>query len=72
MLSDGQNDRLVHLESLIAHLQRESEQMHEVILAQQKEIDSRRGDVKRLEARLDGTAAEPERHDPIDERPPHY
>ena len=72
MSSDRLNDRLVHLESLLAHLQHESEQMHEVILAQQKEIDSLRRDVKRLEARFDRTAEEPERHDPIDERPPHY
>ena len=72
MPSDRQNDRQVQLESLLAHLQHESEQMHEVMLAQQVEIDSLRRHLKRLEARLDRTTAEPERHDPIDERPPHY
>ena len=72
MPSDRQNARQVQLESLLAHLQHESEQMHEVILAQQVEIDSLRRDLKRLEARLDRTAEEPEQHDSIDERPPHY
>ena len=72
MSSDTPNDRFVSLESLIAHLQHELEQMHEVLLAQQGEMDSLRRDVKRLESRLAQVDEEPESREPLDERPPHY
>lgn len=67
---DEQGDRIVHLESLIMHLQRDIEQLSRAILEQNTELDELRVNVSRLESRLDET--ENEERDPLDERPPHY
>jgi SlyX protein len=66
------DDRIVELESAIAHLQHDFDQLNEMFLKQQAELN----DLKRLLGRLEGEISQlaevPEKRDPLAERPPHY
>ncbi len=66
------NERMLVLETAVAHLQHDVEQMHGVILAQNNEIQALRGLVEHFEGQLEEATKEPERRDPQEERPPHY
>ncbi|REJ89487.1 MAG: hypothetical protein DWQ34_19745 [Planctomycetota bacterium] len=68
--NDDPDARIVQLESLIMHLQRDIEQLSRAILDQNTELDRLRVDLSRLEARFDEDDAE--ERDPLSERPPHY
>lgn len=66
-------ERLVELELLVTHLERELGTLNSVLLDQQKEIDV----LKRLVSRLDGRVSrlsddDDEPRDAAQERPPHY
>ncbi|WP_043582204.1 SlyX family protein [Geminisphaera colitermitum] len=68
------NARIDLLEERIAWLQRHSVEQDKVMLAQGKEIDRLRADLKRLIDRLPDAsdAAVSTDADPHQERPPHY
>jgi SlyX protein len=57
---DQLSERIVSLETLLTHLQHDVEQMHEVLLAQGRELDALRTTVERLERRLQHSAEVPE------------
>ncbi|MEM7812487.1 MAG: SlyX family protein [Planctomycetota bacterium] len=65
-------ERLEDVESLVTHLQRDVEQMHEVLVAQQAELAALRRKLEKAEARVDSLEADPEDRDPVAEKPPHY
>ena len=66
------SQRIVAMESLIAHLQHDLDQLNSVLLRQQTEIDALRQSQNRLEMRIDNNFTGAEDNDPSNERPPHY
>lgn len=64
--------RIVQLESVVAHLQHDLEQMHEAILSLHAELRGSHDKLARLERRMLLLAEPPEQRDPGLERPPHY
>jgi len=65
-------DRLVTLELLVTHLERDLGVLNAVLLEQRQEIDSLKGMLSRLDERVTRLATEEEPRDPDEERPPHY
>jgi SlyX protein len=70
--ADSLSERLIAVESVVAHLQHDVEQLNSVILRQQTEIDALKRTVDHLESRIDETDAPPETRNAEEERPPHY
>lgn len=66
------DDRLIQLETAVAHLQYDLEQMHRLLVALQAELRGSRDQMMRFERRLQQLAEPPEIRDPGEERPPHY
>ncbi|MBI3860755.1 MAG: SlyX family protein [Planctomycetia bacterium] len=66
------DDRLVKLEFLTTHLERELAALNSVLIEQQKEIDSLKRTLARVDDRITRLAEDEEQRDPGDERPPHY
>ncbi len=65
--------RLTALEELLTHVQRTLEDIHDVVLAQQKQLDGCDVRLKRLERDVPTVARSlSEDRDPEEERPPHY
>jgi len=64
--------RLVAIETTIAHLQHDVEQMHRVVLAVQTELRTVQLSLDKLVSRVDRMREEPEVRTPEGERPPHY
>ena len=64
--------RVAHLESLLAHLQHDLEQLGQVVWRQQTEIDDLKKKFGRLHEQLNDSRDEPEPRDPLAEKPPHY
>jgi len=65
-------DRLVRIESLLAHMQHDIEQLHQTLtlhFERFQEIDRR---FERLERDMELRAQPEENRDPGDERPPHW
>ncbi|MCH8830086.1 MAG: SlyX family protein [Planctomycetes bacterium] len=71
-IEPGWSQRIVAMESLIAHLQHDLDQLNSVLLRQQTEIDALRQSQNRLEMRIDDNLTGAEDNDPSNERPPHY
>lgn len=65
-------EKLVHLESVIAHLQYEIEQLNQVVIDQNQRIDRLRSAQEKFEHRLESISEDLEQRSPEDERPPHY
>ncbi len=65
-------ERLVALELLVTHLERDLGTMNSVLLEQQQEIESLKRLINRLDDRVTRLAEDEESRDPGDERPPHY
>ena len=65
-------ERLVEVELLLTHLQRDFEQLNVVVLQQQQEIAALRRELDRLYERFVQAGIEQDTGDPLDERPPHY
>lgn len=65
-------DEFVATQELLMHMQHELEQIHEVALAQQKQIDALTRAQKRLEQRIEETGSSSDMPSPLEERPPHY
>lgn len=64
--------RLENVESLLAHTQRDLEQLSQVVWQQQAELDSLRKELFRVNARVATLGEVPEARDPLAEKPPHY
>ncbi len=65
--------RIVELETLYTHLQRTLGELDQVVLAQQRQIETLSNRVASLAGDLDRlSGSEPEVRKPEDERPPHY
>lgn len=64
--------RIVELESLVAHVQHDFDQINSVVVEQQRQIDELKRLMGRLEGRVEELAEAPETRDSLEERPPHY
>jgi SlyX protein len=64
--------RIIELETSIAHLQHEVEQMHSVLLAVQVDLTKARELISKLERRVQAASEPQEEREPSLERPPHY
>jgi SlyX protein len=64
--------RLVAIETAVAHLQHDVEQLHGVVLSVQTELRAVQRILDKLTARVDRLGEEPEVRTPESEQPPHY
>jgi SlyX protein len=64
--------RIVELESQIAHLQHDLDQLGSVVYEQRKLIEQLQAEHQKLTHRLEELKEGTERRDPETERPPHY
>jgi SlyX protein len=71
-MTETPDDRLIRLETAVAHLQHDLEQMHQALVSLNTELSGNREQLARLDRRLQQLAEPPEMRDPGDERPPHY
>lgn len=71
-LPDQTAERLLALESSVAHLQHDFDQLHQVLLDLQGELLGLRRGLDKINTRLEQFGDEPEVRDPAVERPPHY
>ncbi|MCA8983144.1 MAG: SlyX family protein [Planctomycetaceae bacterium] len=67
---DSLQQRMVTLESTLAYLQFDFEQLNGVVLEQQKQIQEMQRNLERMEEQLAGPSAD--LPDPLDDTPPHY
>ena len=65
-------ERLIRLETALAHTQHDLEQMHEALLSLHTELRGNRQEIARLERRVVSLGETPEIRDPGEEQPPHY
>lgn len=65
-------DRVVELELLVTHLQRDLEALNGALVDQQKQIDALERVIARLDDRVKRLDDEDEPRDPVAEKPPHY
>jgi len=70
--SDEITEKLVNLESLIAHVQYELEQLNAVVIEQNQKIDRLSSAQEKFEHRLESLSEDLDQRSPEDERPPHY
>lgn len=70
--SEELEPRLQRIESAIAHLQHDYDQLHQVALSLQQELRLVIAALERLQGRLDTLEESPEVRSPREERPPHY
>lgn len=71
-MSKPLNDRVVELELLVTHLERDLATLNSVLLDQQKQIDSLQQIISRLDDRVARLSDDDDSRDPGIERPPHY
>lgn len=64
--------QLLAMQEALSLVQRDADDLNEVILGQQKDIDELRRETRRLEGRIDRSDHGDETREPADERPPHY
>jgi len=65
--------QFVQMQETMSHLQRDVEQMHNVMIAQQQELELLRREIKRLDGLLDGLDSTDDSPRTLeDDRPPHY
>ena len=72
MTDSHANDRLVKLETAVAHLQHDLEQMHQALVSLHSELRGSRDQLATFERRLLLLSEVPEIRSPQEERPPHY
>lgn len=65
-------ERLIRVESALAHMQYDFEKLHGVALELQRELRQLTLRLQRLEQRLEVLGEAPETRSPDEERPPHY
>jgi SlyX protein len=66
------NDRLLNLETAVAHLQHDLEQMHQALVSLHAELRGSRDQLATFERKLLQLSEGPEIRSPQEERPPHY
>lgn len=72
-MTDSTTDtRLIQLETSVAHLQHDLEQMHQALVSLHAELKGSRDQLARFERKLHQLGEPAESRDPTDERPPHY
>ena len=72
MPDSNADDRLIRLETAVAHLQHDLEQMQQSLVSMHVELKGNREQLTRFENKLQQLAEPSETRDPGDERPPHY
>ena len=72
MSDTAANDRLMSVESLLAHLQHDFDHLSQVVWQQQTELESLRKALAKLVERLPVGGDTAEVRDPLAEKPPHY
>ena len=72
MSDSAADDRLMSVESLLAHLQHDFDHLSQVVWRQQTELETLRKELAKLVERqiVGGNTAEV--RDPLTEKPPHY
>jgi uncharacterized coiled-coil protein SlyX len=70
--SKSVEDRVVELELLVTHLERDLGTLNSVLTDQRKEIDVLKRLIGRLDDRVARLTDDDEPRDAVDERPPHY
>ncbi len=65
-------ERLIRLETALAHTQHDLEQMHQALLSLHGELHGHRQEITRLERRMVSLGESSEVRDPGEEQPPHY
>jgi len=70
--SDAQAAKIVSLESAVAHLQHEFEQLNGVVIEQVRVLERLKDSIVALESRLESPGEDNEPFDPHLDRPPHY
>lgn len=65
-------DRLIRLETAVAHLQHDFERLHGVSLELQAELRQLTVRLQHIEQRFERLGEPPEFRSPADERPPHW
>jgi uncharacterized coiled-coil protein SlyX len=65
-------ERVVELELLVTHLERDLGTLNSVLTDQQKEIDVLKRLISRLDDRVARLSDDDEPRDAVDEKPPHY
>ena len=65
-------DRLMSVESLLAHLQHDFDQLSQVVWRQQSELEVLRLELTKITERLTAETDSAEVRDPLAEMPPHY
>lgn len=72
-MTDSRTDeRLISLETAVAHLQHDLEQMHQALVSLHVELKGSRDQMATFERRLLLLGESPEVRNPLEERPPHY
>ena len=67
------SEQFVSMQETMTHLQHDVEQMHDVMLAQQQELELLRREIVRLDGLLEGLdSGEDSPRTLEDDRPPHY
>jgi len=69
-MSEHSTERLEKLESHVAHLERQIEQLNEVVVGQSREIDLLKKQLGRISQSIEN--AEADRIRAVDSKPPHY
>jgi uncharacterized coiled-coil protein SlyX len=69
---DQVNSRVVELESRFMHLERTMEELNQVLLLQQRQVESLKRAMEKLDGQLDTMAGADTARTPEEERPPHY
>jgi uncharacterized coiled-coil protein SlyX len=70
--SEQPPDELIAVQETLMHQQRDLQQMHEVLLAQQNEIEELRKEVAQLRGDVQTQLGEDRLPNPDEEKPPHY
>lgn len=65
-------DRLTAIESTVAHLQHDYDQLHAVALTLQDDVRQLRQVLDKIASQMERLTEEPEVRSPESERPPHY
>ncbi len=71
-MSNELNARMMDLEMTITHLQKDYEQLNQVVIEQQALIEFLQKRTETLETGFEQIRSENEKRDPAQERPPHY
>jgi SlyX protein len=66
------DQRLIDLELIVTHLQRDLDQFNTVLIEQQKQIDLLKRSLVRLNEQIEDLRPQDDERSPQSEKPPHY